>query len=897
MIFGKRVLSLCCAFLILFTAANTAYAEDDTAANAVSEEYGHKIEVLNALGITDVQENGFSIAAPVTREMFSKGIAAMMIDDISALSIEPVGDLDADDTGMLYLMSVGIIKGTEENVYEPDSNVTLEQAAKIAVSALGFDDVAAYKGGYSSGYVTEGRRIGLLDGISISQDAELCMGDYIKLLYNLLDIDVLEPESFGGVNTYQRVDGNTLIYVYRNISKGKGLVSANKFSGLYSKDGATYDESVEIDGEYYQCGETKAEDYLGIQSEFYYYDFEDGTEKTLLYITPAKENKRLLIDYDDLSYSAGVYTYTNERGTSKKIQIPSNAVIMYNGVFQSEFDKIKFVPSYGSVEFVSNDGDSSYEVIKIQDIALTIVLSVATDGTAIYDKYDTDNNIYLEEEEEYSVTLANGKEGTVYNINKDNIVEAVKIEYDGRWYYKLRVVTNSVTGTIQSIEAGNEADGEIYVDNEKYTVSSRLEELLERGDIFPPSLGKEYVFLLNSKGEIADITDGSEKAFRLGYFKRFSVVEDEELEEKRMIKLFDESGAWEYYELAEKIKLNGSSVKSNDISGMDIYIGKVCKYELNVAGEVTSLYFPSETDKKFRAVFSMKEPYYRRYYGSPVFGPKSLDDGITCSIKSSAVVFVIPNAAENIDERIYSYQYAVIPPSKLANYTSFGNVDIYNTDGDIGIGDVAVVTMKAHGYATNLYSTRPVLVNKCRSYWDDGEMKTEVTALTNGNEIKFLVEDLRTNGADLPFGPGDLIFCFFAKDGTLRLYDDAKYYHMLLDYDDENPVFTKAFDWSSGSTIGVSYRASMAADVRIRYGSVYKTDGQYLWFNTAENPSDISGVEATNYATARIYVYDKDTKKYALGKASDIVGYTSDSADYSKAVIVYSDSYTEIVIY
>ncbi|MBP3362142.1 MAG: S-layer homology domain-containing protein [Clostridia bacterium] len=902
MIFGKRALSLYCALLILFTAVNTIFAEDVSVQGAVSEEHRRKTEVLNSLGITDVQLNNYSAEAAVTREMFSEGIAAMMCDDVPGAGIEPVGDLDADDTGMLYLMSMGIIDGTEKNVYRPNDNITFEQAAKIAVSALNLDKITGYKGGYPSGYLAEAQRIGLFDGIHASS-AELCMSDYINLLYNLLDIDVLKADGFTGGNvSYNRTEGNTLIYVYRNIEKGEGLVSANRYSGLYTAGEATNNDGVVIDGEYYNVGETNAEDSLGSYCEFYFHDSKTDSEKTLLYITPARINKRLFAQSDDLSYDDGVYTYTDEKGKSKTITIPDDAVIMYNGVFQPLPDKSKFVPPYGSVEFISNDGDNSYEVIKIIDITVTNVLSVSSDGTVIYDKYDANNNIDLEEKD-YSVTLPNGNEGTVFNINSDNVVETVKIENGRQSYYKIKVVTDSVTVTAQRIESESRevsdetvsVANEIYSEDKMYIVSERLKDLLASGKLVNPAPGRTYVFLLNSRGEIADISDSSEKSFRIGYFKRLTVNEDEE---KRIVRLFDESGSWEYYDLAERIKLNGASTEADKINDLDMYIGKVCKYEINVAGEVTSLYFPSETDGNFRTVYSMENPYFRRYYGSPVFGPKSEDDGKTCSIKSTSVIFVIPNIAEDlVNEKSEGFKYAVIPSSKLPNYITYGNVEIYNTEGDIGIGDVAVVKMKTHGYVLNENSTRLVLINDIRTIWDDDEVKTEVVAISNGNEKRFFVEDLRTNKGELPFQPGDLIFCFLSYDRTLRLYDDAKYYHILFDYDDENPVFTKAFNWSAGSTIGISYRSSMAADVRIRYGSVYKMDGEYLWLNTSDNPADISSVEATKYTSAKIYVYDKDTEEYKIGKASDIVGYTADNVNYSKAVVVYCDNYAEIVIY
>lgn len=910
--FAKRILSACFSVMILFTSVQVVFAEEGTPSDTAYSEYGYKIETLNALNITGIQSDGFSADAPVTRERFAKGISAMILDDVDSISMEPLGDLGADDKGMLYLNSIGIIRGTRDNVFEPDSNITVEQAVKISVTLLGFGKVSEYKGGYPAGYMAEAMRIGLLNGISLSGSQELCMGSYINMLYNLLDIDVLEQSTFGTANTYHRVDGNTLISVYRNIIKGNGIVSKNRYSDLYAEDASTRDGGVVINGEYYNAGETKAEDYLGLHTKFYFWESEYNDEKTILYITATNKNNSILVNCDDIiSYDAGVYKfYTHGNSGIKEVKIPSTAVIIYNGVFQPVLDTDKFVPSYGRVEFISNDGDSLYDVIKIKDITVTVVLSVTSDGLDIYDKYNKDYNIHLEEDE-YSLTLANGKKGTGLNINPDDVVEAVKSECSDGVYYNLKVVSDSVTDMVQKIQTGDfvtvdketteekvvTVPDELYLTDNTYIVSKRLKELIASGKVSSPAVGSTYVFLLNSMGEIADISETQEKTFRIGYFKRFS-FDNDSLDKKYMIRLFDESGTWETYELAQKIKLNGNVTKVMNITNLDTYIGTICKYKLNIAGEVTSLDFPSETDEDFRKVYSMKDPYFRRYYGSPVFGPKSDDDGVTCSIKSTSLIFIIPNFAEtSVDENSYGYQYAVIPSSKLPNYTSYSNVDIYNTEGDFGIGDVAVVKMKTHGYVLNENSTRPVLINKCVPVLDNDVIKTEITALSNGNEIKFFVEDLRTNSCELPFGTGDLIFCFLAKDRTLRLYDDAKYYHILLDYDDQNPIFAKSFDWNAGAPIGISYRSSMAGDVRIRYGSVYKTDEEYLWLNTSSDPSDVSAVEATKYSSARIYVYDKEDKEYTVGSAADIVGYISDEVNYSKAVVVYSDSYAEIVIY
>ena len=883
---GKRVLPLCLVASVLFTVLQTVFAEG----KEEYTDYSDKIEFLNAVGITDIKTNSFSAEENVTREMFAEGISAMLIEDLGSTGLTAVGDLSSEDRGMLYLNSVGVINGIEKDVFDPNGIVTLEQASKIAVTVLGFKGMADYNGGYSNGYVAQAQKLGLLDGIKISSSEELCMGDYVTMLYNLTDIDIMQPDKLeGGKMTYKQTEGNTLLSVYRHIKKAMGTVNSNRYSGLYSEYEVTSGGEVKINNEYFAVGSTNAEEYLGVYTEFFYHDSDD--EKTILYISPSKKNKSLLIRSSDIiSCNAGVYTYEDEKGRKRSIRIPNQAVIIYNNAFRSNLDAGKFIPSYGSVEFISNDGGSSYDVIKIQDITLTVVMSTSSDKCVIYDKYDSAYNLDLTDRE-YSVTLANGSKGTIANINKGNVIETVKTDSTAQSFYKMTVVTDSVTGDIQMLD-----DEAYYLNGTRYELSVHFKKLISDGKIIKPEVGRAYTFLLSSIGEIVAVGDESDKAFRIGYFKRFMASEDGFGEEKQ-VRIFDQSGAWELYDLAEKVKINGNWNESRNIENMDMYIGMVCKYELNVAGEVMSMYFPSEGDSNFRKVYSLRTAYYRKYKSGPVFGPEKEDDGNVCAIYSNAVMFVIPDAEANtVQERSDNYQYAVIAPSRLPGYEDYRQVDIYNTEGEFGIGDVAVVRMSNYGYTQNEYSFRPVMINEIYSVYDDGGIKKEIKGLSNGREIKFFVEDYRTDQSVFPFERGDLIFCFYGSDRVLRLYDNVKYYHMLLDYDDENPVFAKSFDWNAGSPIGVSYRSSMTATERIRYGSVYKSNGEYMWFNTSDDPGDDTSLEAFKYSDAVIYVYGND-KKYRVGSVSDVVGYTEDAENYSKALVVFNDSFTEIFVY
>ncbi len=868
----------------------------ETVSDGGYAEYSDKIGVLNALGITEIKEKGFSAEISVSREEFAKGVASMMTDDISAAGLEATGDLSESDAGMLYLNSLGIINGMGNGVFEPSGDVTVEQAAKIALSALGFEDLSYYKGGYSTGFMAEAARIGLLDGIKKSAGEKLTNGDRIKLLYNLLDIDMLVQKSFGSSNTYERAENSTLLAAYRDILHGKGVVEANKFTGIYSADDGTGDSSVMIDGVRYMNGETAAEDFIGISTEFWYSEKRGDSDRTIVYIAKRANSRSLVLNSADIiGFNGGKYTYETAAGKTSEISIADEASILYNGVFSDSLTKDKYVPKYGSVEFAAN-GNGAYTLVKITDIMLTVAETVSSDGLVVYDKYGQDFNIDMTDAE-YAAYAESGKAVEVTSIAKESIVETVKTVYSGGTFFKLTVSAESVSGKIDRIRTkSGGAFEKMVIDGEEYDVSERFNNLVNDKKITAPQVGETYTFALNLSGEIVNIEKTDDKGYRLGYFKRFS-AESSSLDPKKSVRIFDQSGAWETYELASKIKLNGVSTKTENLKSMDFYIDKLCKYELNIAGKVTSMYFPSETDDSFKEVYNKNSAYYRKYSAGGIFGEQNGKSAACCAIADDAVIFAVSDTdAASVSEMAEEYRYSILNTSSLKTYVSYNNVKLFNTQGEIGIGDVALIKVKNYGYVKNS-TERIMVVDGCRSVVSDGEVKQAVYGMCNGQEREVVIEDYRTGGEEMPFKSGDVIFCSTFSDGVLRLFDNVKYYDKMLDYDAENPVFSGGFDWNAGNAFGVSYSSAMSSDMRARFGTAYKADGEYVWLNISDDPSDVTAVEAAKCANARIYVYDDRNSVFKLGKPADIIGYESDPKDYSKLLIFYNNGYTEMVVY
>ena len=77
-------------------------------------------------------------------------------------------DVTADywGAGSIYaLYSLGIVNGDENGNFNPELNISLQEAVKIMVSSLGYTAVANQNGGYPSGYMREASRLKLLKEI------------------------------------------------------------------------------------------------------------------------------------------------------------------------------------------------------------------------------------------------------------------------------------------------------------------------------------------------------------------------------------------------------------------------------------------------------------------------------------------------------------------------------------------------------------------------------------------------------------------------------------------------------------------------------------------------------------------------------------------------------------
>jgi hypothetical protein len=546
-------------------AAADTNAPSDGGAAAFALRESEAAYLLEALGVIDRDDYWYEEEEGSRAEFCGIMVAASGIgngasDTFSHLTFLDVDASRADYGDISAAAGMGYLSGFEDGTVRPDEAVTYEQAVKMALSVLGYDEYAKQNGGFPSGYLQTARERQLLRGMDFAYGANLSRGAAVQITFNMLNTDMMALSGVGNDVKYAVERGATLLRERHDTARILGRVTGNHLTRLTGKS-ELGKGVIEIGGARYREGNTNAARLLGYHVRAYVRDDDadggaDGT-KTILYIAKDDgKNDEISVNARDILSSTSVTEFYYQDGdVRKRAQISADADMIYNAKASAAFDDAMLKPLMGEVTLLDTDRDGKYDVIFTTSYDTYVVQSAFAYEREITDKYDNE-------------TIRLGGDGVLYSMTRDGAAypfENLK-EWDvlsvarsaDKQYYGIIVSTDTVNGEVTEI-----------VQNEAVTIDSGTYELSEsfkrRG--VPLALGDTGNFYLDSEGEIAAVSSDASDGKKYGFLMKLA-KNTKGLDNYVEMLVLTSNGRKEVFRTAEKLYVNDAQIKAEEIESV-----------------------------------------------------------------------------------------------------------------------------------------------------------------------------------------------------------------------------------------------------------------------------------------------------------------------------------------
>ena len=872
--------ALLLAFCLIITGnIGTAGAADTTDGNAgaaVDSVTAERAKTLEALGILPESADSFAQKTEITRAEFAyiaaraAGCSDMSGGDDSAYFLD-VADDSKYKNAIGSAVKLGLMRGTDEYTFEPDRAVAYTEAIKVTLCILGYEWMAEASGGYPSGYIKTAAQVGLSRGV---QNADGMDGAaVVKLLYNALDTEMLIPTGFGKDISYESYEGRTLLTEKLKLEKVKGIVTAIPKTELYG-EASLNDDEIMIE-ETRVSYENYSENLLGMSVTAYCDADSKDEPRSAVYIEVSDKNKLLEIDGGNASYSDGVFTYYDENDSQKRASAAAGAAVIFNGkaLDDPDFDMKKTAPDEGRVTLIDNNDDGKYEVIKVRSHYNIRVQSTDTRNNIIYDK--DGGSIKTSDITKWYFYDKDGKKSALKSIREDAVL-AVEKSGDTVTFLEGK---GTIGGTVDRVSAKK-----ITVDGVEYKLSKSLK------DSEKPSVGESGTFYLDVYGKIA-FFDKNRQGTLTGVILGAKLTEGMETSVK--IRLFNIMSEIGMYEVADKITLDGESVKLTDKTEngenrimkrladgaaneyaeltKSVKYGQVIRYKLNSQNEIkeidTTVKTAKEDNNSLQIVTNAQSSFFKR--DGMNFGGHTLIDGDT-------IVFQISLPMQNPEDDV-----------KLTSSSAFSDNITETVEGlsftDEKIISDVIMVYKMYGSGEISANNLEMLVDECGSALSGEDVLSTVSGYYNGSYVTYPIKDSASIDSEL--NTGDLIrFDSNAKSEIIKIT------HVYRAADN-------SFAYSGTS----SNAGGWDVGFRVSQGYIYHTYEDAIVFAPAESIADVtddSKRERFNMKGVKIYVYDKNNTRTPVyvGSKADLRSYLKNKEKAPKVYIRSKFSNVETIL-
>ena len=567
----KRALSLVLAVvmvigLMVVGASAVSYNDFSDRGEIVNKD---AVSMLTTLEIIEGKPDGsYAPGENVDRAQMAKMISVMLsnnqnCDDLYMNVNSGLTDISANwAKGYInYCYTLGVIAGRGNGTFDPSANVTAVEAAKMLLTALGYEaEIEGLVGDdWALNTAALAHELGIFRNFDKDVSAPLNRDDAALLIYNAMDVEMIEQYQNGYALSY--ADHRTILSYVFGVIRVEGVVVANEWAQLQQTDS---DEAL-------REGRTTLANVVWYDSTTSNTRVEEGVKETepvtfnvttpveymgkavTMYVektTILANSKVLGVATDDeanvINFTAATEDTVKDylKGTGVAVNDDETEYYVNYGYFKNEEDAIDWINEYYYTEAQGNDFNLNgieVQVIDNDDDGIAeyvLYLQETLSEVARYNATKETVSFYTPERDENTQLAANGAHNTVTidladmvsaeDVSLDGVttIDALELEaedlilyvqYGGRTYISLPEI---VTGTMTRVDRDKDNELYITVNDEEYRQSFILDAAslvdvdVTRFDIDDakemPGFDTAYDFILDSHGYVVALRPAEE---------------------------------------------------------------------------------------------------------------------------------------------------------------------------------------------------------------------------------------------------------------------------------------------------------------------------------------------------------------------------------------------------
>lgn len=913
----SKLISLVLALTLLIGSIGTVGYASAFSDVESSRNYSGAVSLLAALKLLEGYEDGtFRPDGDITRAEFATVVVRALGQGESAISAAgqtQFNDVAADFWGSGYInvaSTLGIVNGYGDGNFGPNDKVTYEQAVKMMVCALGYEALALDNVGndvnavWPQGYLRAATQVNILSGVSGVEGVDAKRWQVARLVYNSLEVNVMEKVVQHGEDRHLIRDGKTLlgdrlsVYISNGNFRANSTASVSQ-SGVRARAGEViiYDNNIGAE-ETFMDGGLNTSSLVGRAVKYYYTETLDGI-KTLVYIEDRTNTSEIItIDASDIesvtgSYGSGFeFKYWEDQTVdtrAKTVVTAETPTVMFNGAVlsTSDINVAHLWPLSGSVELIDSDRSGKFDNILITSYETFYVRSVNSTTKVIVDEYrnsSEDNTLTINEDNSQLTVTIKRPEGTTIafsNIAKGNVLSVKQSKSTGRNTMEVIVSNKTVSGTITTVDDTES----IAIDGKDYKVSQYYINYGIRNDSSKNfEVGASGVFYLDKDDRIAGYERTASTRSNYGY-----LLGTTRSSSRITMEMLTINGGVETLNAASRLRID-NEVKQNDevfdylyntsrdsrinVDGATLpsdYTPQLVRYSVNASGEVTTIDTINSRD------LNVYDENKEMTYNSSVNDFKAGDSRIR--INSSTRVFVIPKdrtQSENYASRLHTTSNQYFENGRSYFVEGYDEADVTS-----GTGISAAIVVYDDGIV-ELNSTSPIAIVKGISQIaTSGDYDGQIKAVVFGNgrsagtesTVPARYSDITSKGLKV----GDVFRYATDNKGNVQIMQvvatpNTEIISKITDNYDYNDITLEFFN---GMVYGVDidesrYTFLLTTTSSIEsYDTTFSTDSntKVYYYNTDGNDKKVESVE-NNFIDSLVKY--ADTKGTANPEASKV---------------------------